>query len=263
MANVPITLTTDFGIGSPYVAEMKGAILSVAPDCQLIDTTHCIAPQNVIEGAMVLRQIQDSFPDGSVHIAVVDPGVGTDRRILLVEHRTHFFIAPDNGLLTFQLDDATNVRVCDRTDFWREQVSVTFHGRDIMGPVAAHLANGRLPKELASPFTSQPIRLAIPSPQKTVEAIEGEVVYVDSFGNLITNISRSHLAERSTGNGPCVVEIAGQTLAVRDTYAEIPDGQLLALVGSNGWLEVAVNRGNAADYLQCGTSTPVRLRNKS
>jgi len=244
-----ITITTDFGLSSPYVAEMKGAILSVNANVQLVDGTHLVEPQNVLHGALCLRQFADAFPDGSVHVVVVDPGVGTDRRILLVEANGQYFIAPDNGVLTFPLENATRVRVIDNDSFWRENVTATFHGRDIMGPVAAHLCSSVSPELLSSACDTDPIKLPIDGPIVTFQSdgkrhIQGRVIMIDSFGNLITNIHQGTLPTREFW-----VECQSKCLPFVNTYGEADTGQLVSLIGSSGWLELAVNAGKAAKEL--------------
>jgi S-adenosylmethionine hydrolase len=252
-----ITLTTDFGHGSAYVAEMKGAILSINPAAQIVDATHDVEPQNVLQGALCLRQFAKTFPPSSVHVAVVDPGVGSSREILLVEWNERLFIGPNNGLLTFQLDEASRVLVADQPSYWRAQVSSTFHGRDIMGPLAAHLTNGATLEQVSSRFPAEPVRLSLP---KTVRGmseqaptLSGEIISVDSFGNLLTNISATELAEM----GEFQVKVAERIVPFKTTYSEAGSNQLLALIGSNDWLEIAVNGGNASDHLCVSVGEPV------
>lgn len=244
-----ITLTTDFGEGSPYVAEMKGAILSVCNDVVIVDATHSISAQNVVAGARAIRQYVPCYPAGTVHVAVVDPGVGSDRRILLVRNKDQWFVAPDNGLLTHVLDDDSDVRIVDNAEFWRANVSATFHGRDIMGPVAAHLAAGNSAEELARAICRNPIRLDSARAKVTSDEIVGAIVEIDSFGNLVTNISAADCQQISSSNGSLHVEFRGRRFPIVKTYSSYPSGGVVALFGSQGWLEIAICNGNAADLL--------------
>ena len=258
-----VTLTTDFGEGSPYVAEMKGALLSINCDLKIVDATHSISPQNVLEGALVFRQFYNAFPKGTVHVGVVDPGVGTDRRLLLLRSDEHYFIGPDNGLFSFLLPNA-DVFELDNAKYWRKPVSATFHGRDIMGPVAAHLCAGVEIDCLASPFPSKPETLSVPASKCSQRSIEGEVMLVDSFGNLITNIADRDLLENFDPGEAMIpsvlIEIAGRVLPFASTYTKSEEGDVVALVGSSGWLEVAVSCGNASECLGVGLGEVVRVR---
>src|SRR5687768_15648786 len=186
-----ITLTTDFGNGSPYVAQVKGAILSVGREVDLVDITHGVAPQNVREGAVVLADATPRFPAGTIHVAVVDPGVGTKRRLVYAEISQQRYLAPDNGLLTLLARrwPPTRILSLENRRYWAPQPSSTFHGRDILAPVAAHLACGIDPADLGPP-TDSLLLLDVPDPIRAPGSVCGEVQYVDSFGNLITNISR-------------------------------------------------------------------------
>ena len=263
MPNGIVTLTTDFGEGSPYVAEMKGAMLSINRDLKIVDATHTISPQNVLAGALAIRQFYSAFPKGTVHVGVVDPGVGTDRRLLLLRGDEHYFIGPDNGLFSFLLPNA-DVFELDKPKFWRPPVSVTFHGRDIMGPVAAHLCSGEEIETLASPFASESVTLPIPEPRFSSRFIEGEVMLVDSFGNLITNISERDLLKTfeidSEAWDTVVIEIAGRVVHMVRTYTKSEQGDLVGLIGSSGWMEVAVSSGNASEHLEIGCGEVVRVR---
>ena len=251
-----ITLTTDFGIGSPYVAEMKGAILSIATDIQLVDVTHAIQPQDVFGGALTMRQFASSFPPGTVHVCVVDPGAGTERGILLVSSGDQWFVGPDNGVLTFAISTANEVRLIDQPDYWNSRVSSTFHGRDVMGPVAAHLCNGVKPHDLSSPMSVEPIRLHIPSPVLEGGVVKGEIVSVDSFGNLISNI---HVDDLPHPIADLVAVIDGRRIPFVSTYGDAERGGRVALIGSSGWVEIAVCQGSAYEDLGCGQSTQMTI----
>ena len=240
-----ITLTTDFGQSSPYVAEMKGAILRLKPDANIIDVCHTVAPQDVTQGGIVLRQVANAFPPHTIHVAVVDPGVGTNRRIVMAQIRSHTYIAPDNGLLSW-LAPPDSIHVIDRPKFWAEDVSNTFHGRDIMAPIAAHIALGKNPEDLGSRFDGELVRVTEAMPECTDGAVSGQIIAVDSFGNLITNIHDSDLQQFKSG---IQVESAGRVIPRVTTYAEAQSGDVISLCGSAGWLEIAVACGNASQVL--------------
>ena len=254
-----VTLTTDFGLGSPYVAELKGAVLSIRPQAVIVDVVHTIAPQDVVEGAMALRQVASAFPPRTVHVAVVDPGVGSDRSILLAEVCGAYYVAPDNGLLSLVLEDASTSKLyqIDKPDTWRHPVSATFHGRDIMAPVAARLAAGDQPDALASPLRRGPVLLDFPRAQIDDRVVEGEITMVDSFGNLLTNIRSDHIERGSMPDLRIIVD--RRELPVVRTYSDALPGEVVGLVGSGGWLEIAVVGGNAAQKLGGKRGQAVRV----
>ena len=254
-----ITLTTDFGLHGPYVAAVKGVLLERAPGVQLVDVCHTIAPQNILEGGFVLANIVDAFPAGTVHLAVVDPGVGTERRLMAVSVAQQWFVLPDNGLITgvTRAREPEAVRAITNPALRREVVSATFHGRDILAPAAAHLAMGRSPEELGPPL-SKYITLRNFEPSSDDRGFVGEVIFKDTFGNLITNIHGDRLGISSTDSWH--VEIAGERIAsIGRTYGERPAGTLIALLGSSGWVEIAVVNGDAARLLTAGAGTTVRV----
>jgi S-adenosylmethionine hydrolase len=253
-----ITLTTDFGHGSRYVAAMKGVILSINPAANLVDITHGIPPQDIRTGAIALAETAPFFPSGTIHVAVVDPGVGTDRPIVYAEFGNGRYIAPDNGLLT-QLaarQQPRNIREVTNPRFWRPAVSATFHGRDIMAPVAAHLSLGTPPEELGPGL---PQLTLLPLDEVTVvgKRISGKVVEIDSFGNLITDISREALAAAPTNESVRITCDEHQTLGIFRTYADQPDMTLIALIGSTDRLELAIVGDSAAAMLGVRAGTPV------
>jgi len=243
-----ITLCTDFGTTDGYVAAMKGIILSIAPEARLVDITHNVPGHSVAEAAFVLHSACPWFPPGTIHLVVVDPGVGGGRRELAVRSSGHCFVAPDNGVLTYVLDRQEPVEAVALTQsaYWRAEVSHTFHGRDIFAPVAAHLANGVPLSALGDPVTDL-VRLQIPAPSVREDGvIVGQVIRADHFGNLVTNIPASMLSERHHW---C---IAVGRVAIRGlvaTYSSVGPGDALALVGSHGNLEIAVREANAAHAL--------------
>jgi S-adenosyl-L-methionine hydrolase (adenosine-forming) len=258
-----ITLTTDFGLSGPYVAAVKGVLLDRAPGVQIVDVCHTIAPQNVLEGGFVLANIVDAFPAGTVHLAVVDPGVGTDRRLMAVSVAGQWFVLPDNGLITgvTRGRQPDEVRAITNPAIRREVVSATFHGRDILAPAAAHLAMSRSPEELGPPL-SRFITLRNFEPSSDDQGFVGEVVFKDTFGNLISNVHAERLGD--TPPDSWEVEIAGERIqGIGRTYGERPAGSLVALLGSSGWVEIAVVNGDAARLLTAGAGTTVRVRRRS
>lgn len=258
-----LTLTTDFGADGPYVAAMKGVVLGLAPGTQLVDVSHAVAPQNILEGAFVLAGILDAFPAGTVHLAVVDPGVGTERRLVAASVADQWFVAPDNGLLGGVIRGRQVAGIWEITnpEIRRSWVSATFHGRDILAPAAAHLLLGRDPEEFG-PRRTKVITLTNFEPRTDESGIVGEVIFRDAFGNLITNVSASRLA--GVEPDAWAVEIAGETIdGLSRTYGDRPAGSLVALAGSSGWIEVAVVNGDAGRALTAGPGTTVWFRRRT
>jgi S-adenosylmethionine hydrolase len=259
-----ITLTTDFGEGSPYVAEMKGVILSLAPEARLLDVTHSVPPQHIRQGALALAQTTVRFPTDSIHVAVVDPGVGTARRIVYAEIAGRHYVAPDNGLLGLlaQRHAASKVIELTNRSYWGASISSTFHGRDIMAPVAAHLSRGADPADLGPPLPAL-APFDWPQPAWEAERGQGEVVAIDGFGNLITNLEQDKLAELLAAwgsTGAMCVSCAGRTIVgLSRTYGDAAAGECIALVGSNDRLEIAVVRGNAHQLLGATLGAPVTV----
>lgn len=255
-----ITLLTDFGYQSHYAAVMKGVMLSLNPAVQLVDITHDVPPQDVFRGAWLLAEAAPYFPAGTIHLAVVDPGVGTERACAAAKLGDQFFVAPDNGLLGIvarRLPPAEVVRL-DRPDFRRAVVSNTFHGRDIMAPAAAHLSLGVPLRDLGPRIDAlQP--LPFPEVQRGDDYVAGCVIWVDGFGNLVTNIRRETLPEAAAGQA--VVTCGERPLCDWvHTYAERPAGARVILFGSSDYLEIAVVQGSAAEVLQAKPGTPVRVQ---
>lgn len=245
-----ITLTTDFGDGSTYVAQMKGVILSIHPGVLLVDITHRIAPQDVRGAALVLEEACRWFPEGTIHLAVVDPGVGTERPLVCAAVGPHRFVAPDNGLLTLVCREAVAVRTFRLVErrYWLPDVSPTFHGRDILAPVAAHLARGVDPAALGPP-QDQLVTLDFPLPVGTADSLVGEILSIDAFGNLISNIPARLLPEDVPRAGLRVRVGPREIRGLVATYGRGEPGELVALIGSAGRLEIAVVGGNAARQL--------------
>jgi len=240
-----ITLLTDFGTADGYVAEVKGVLLSLAPGVQLVDLTHDIPPGDIRAGAYALGRAVRTFPAGTVHLAVVDPGVGTDRRALAVEAGGHWLVAPDNGLLS---------RVLERQKFRafalpvRADAAPTFHGRDVFAPAAAALARG---EPCTGPALTDPVRLPPARLQRRASAVLGEIVHVDRFGTLVTNIPSDRIAEGA------VVRVGAYELALHRTFGEVAPGDPVAFVGSGGTVEVAVRDGRADVVLGASLGTEV------
>lgn len=253
-----ITLLTDFGTQDSYVGIMKGVIASICPSAQLIDLTHAIPPQDLAAARFNLTNAYLYFPATAIHVVVVDPGVGSPRRAIAVQTPHGNFVAPDNGVLSGVLEryDADQVQIVDlnQTEFWRtERPSHTFHGRDIFAPIAAHWAAGRLLEELGEPLAlTDVVHCPLPQVVQTATGVTGCVQYCDRFGNAITNIAVDEVG------ADWRVEINGQAIAQHQTYSDVPPGELLALIGSYGWIEVAVSQGNAQERLGLTVGTPIQ-----
>ncbi len=252
-----ITLTTDFGQADGYVGIMKGVILGIAPDARLVDLSHEIAPQDVRSAAFVLGRAIPYFPAGTIHLAVVDPGVGSSRRALVVQTTAALFVGPDNGLFSRPLGQPeARAFAADKPDYWLPHVSQTFHGRDVFAPLAAHLAAGA-PVEALGSRIHNPVLFDDPAPIRRAygSSITGRVVYVDRFGNLITNVPGAWLA-----GSQWTCRINGQAIRrLSQAYAVVPSGTLLALVSSQETLEIAVRDGSAAGRLDAGIGEVVEL----
>ncbi|MFQ5569497.1 MAG: S-adenosyl-l-methionine hydroxide adenosyltransferase family protein [Rhodothermales bacterium] len=256
-----LTLTTDFGTRDAYVPAMKGTILAINPTARLIDITHDITPHDVMEAAFVLRQAVPYYPPGTVHLVVVDPGVGTERHPVALCHKGHIFVGPDNGLFSLLLGKTTPeaLVVLDRPAFWRVAApSDTFHGRDIFAPVAAHLAGNHALHEVGSPLESlKPLHWALPIDDS--QGIRGWIVHIDHFGNCVTNIPRA-VFERQRSGRPLKCYVGNAILEdVHPTYGAAADGEPLLLFGSSDFLEIAVNAGNASNLLDIRKGTPVNV----
>ncbi len=256
-----ITLLTDFGTSDHYVGAMKGVLLGIAPDAQLVDITHDIAPYAITETAFTLSQAWTCFAPGTVHLVVVDPGVGSTRRPILVEAGGHLFVAPDNGVLTMLYESvpAHEVREITAARFFRQPVSQTFHGRDIFSPVSAHLANGAAPGEFGNPIDDY-VRLSFAKPAPSGEKTwAGTILKIDRFGNLITNFdSRNwqHLAEQHFE-----MRIGWRTVSrLAANYAEMPPGELFAIAGSSGLIEISANQASAGQIVHARAGDAVELR---
>lgn len=258
LARPVITLLSDFGLSDSYVAAMKGGIIGLCPRARLVDVTHLVAPQAVCSAGYLLASCYRDFPPGTIHLAVVDPGVGSARRALAVRAGGYLFVGPDNGILTLVLErePAWEARALTHPELPHRPLSATFHGRDLFAPAAARLASGWPFEELGPAVT--PIR---PDWYRAVmdhDELRGRIIHFDHFGNAVSNIGAEQLAGCE---GRCEVRLAssGKRLPLHRTYAEVPVGQPLALIGSSGYLELAINRGSARQALQLDWLSEVRL----
>lgn len=273
--NSVITLTTDFGADDAYVAIMKGVILSTNPEVNIVDITHSVEPQNVYQAAFILGYTYRYFPKKTVHVAVVDPGVGSERRGVILKTPSALFVAPDNGILSYVIDELSSskgsvaqyspdqdlvtlgkgfeVVAITEPRFWRQPVSTTFHGRDIFAPVAATLTLDISPYELGEKITSLHV-FPILKPLVDYQGnLIGHILHIDHFGNLITNIKRANLPGKDIP-----IEVAGRLIqGITDYYAE--GEELMAIIGSSGYLEIALKNGSAADFLNIGIGDEIKV----
>ncbi len=255
-----ITLTTDFGLRDPFVGIMKGVILGICREARLVDLTHEVAPQDVLEGLLAVESAWRFFPPGSIHLAVIDPGVGSARRALGLSAGGHYFVGPDNGVFTFALEagDWSAVSI-EALPYRLTAVSRTFHGRDIFAPAAAHLASGLPLDRLGSPVVD-PVRLPLPGCRVEGGEVVGEVIGSDRFGNLLTSVTAARVEELAAA-GAVAVTLGRWDLGSPATcYEEGPAGVPRPIVGASGRLEIFVRAGSALALLGAGRGAPVRLR---
>jgi len=245
-----ITLTSDFGLKDPYVAEMKGVILTIHPKATVVDITHEVKKFDVRMAAFILAAAVPYFPDGTVHVAVVDPEVGSRRRAILIETKKSVFAGPDNGVLIFaaQNQGIEHIYQLTNANFMLPKISWTFHGRDIFAPAAAHLERGVQPAEFG-PEIKEAVNPAFAKIKLIGSSVIGEVMHIDSFGNIITNITETDLAQNDAKTVQTELTGISLKLALGKTYAEAKPKEPIALVGSQGFLEIALNQGNAAEKL--------------
>ena len=257
-----ITLTTDFGTADSYVGTIKGVILSINPQSTLVDITHQIPPQDIMEGCLALSAAYSYFPKGTIHVAVVDPGVGSFRRPILVETERYFFIGPDNGILSFIFTgpEVKNIFEISNPTFFLPSPAATFHARDIFSPAAAHLSTGTSPQRFGSPLTDC-ISFNFPELTETgPNQAEGEIIHIDRFGNLITNLSL-HFVKKVTGAGPLRAEVKGKTvLRLLGTYAQAEEDELFCLFGSSGFLELSVKNRSAQEMINARKGDKIKIK---
>ena len=253
-----MTLLTDFGDRDGYVGIMKGVIVNICPEARLIDLTHTIPPQNIPAARFTLLNAHPYFPAGTVHLVVVDPGVGTARRAIALQTPRGYLVGPDNGVLSGVIDQAETVQAVEltATTYWRSpQLSHTFHGRDVFAPAAAHLAAGVKLQELGKIIDPNTLsRIAIPQPQITKDRIAGSVQYIDHFGNIITTIPATAM-----GSQPWIMRVGAVEMPVGQTYGDVEIGHAIALIGSHGWVEIAVNGSSAQARLRLAIGDEVQL----
>lgn len=256
-----ITLTTDFGMRDYFVGAMKGVIYSIAPDARVVDISHDITPQDIAHGAFTIRQVFPYYPEGSIHVGVVDPGVGTDRPIVAARYEGRYVVAPDNGLLTFLHHDlhVEALHYVEDRRFFLPGLSSTFHGRDVMAPVAAHLAAGVAIKDLGRRVDRLEV---LPLPHRASlagESLQGQGLFSDRFGNIVTNIWRDQVPGPVAADRMRVIVNGDDLGTIRNTFADAGPGELAGLWGSAGALEVVCNCGSAVSRLGQPTSVRVEL----
>jgi len=257
----PIVLLTDFGLKDAYVASMKAVILSLFPEAKIVDLTHEVGPQNVRQAAFLLETVYSYFPKGSIFVSVVDPGVGSERKILAAKTEKGIFLAPDNGLLTrvLEKEGRYEVRGVTNSRFFLKKVSKTFHGRDCFAPAAARIAKDPSRFREVGPRSAHFKKLDFPSPRVSAKKIVGEIVYFDHFGNAFTNIPKKLFAERDKKFGHRV-RVRGKTLGtIQGSYFEAKRGQAVAVISSTDWIEIAVNQGSARKKLRLKEGMSVEI----
>lgn len=261
MANPIVTLTTDYGTGDHLVGVLKGVILKINPDVQIVDITHQVTPFDLLDGALAIASAYSYFPARTIHVVVVDPGVGTERRPLLVSGQNQYFIAPDNGVLSgvFEKEQNFVVRHLTSEHYFLHPVSKTFHGRDIFAPVAGWLSKNWQPSSMGDEITDFK-RFAMPRPKEGEGGMKGVVMKVDSFGNLMTTFRAEDLPEDALEKGEVKLQLGSHAITkIVPTFANGNAGEAVAYIGSGGYLEVAINKGNASKTLGVGRGAAVVL----
>ena len=262
LTNPIITLTTDYGTNDHLVGVLKGVILKINPEVTLIDITHAVTPYDLLDGALQIASAYTYFPPRTIHVVIVDPGVGTERRPILVSGQNQYFIAPDNGVLSGVYEKEQNVLVRHLTSehYFMQPVSKTFHGRDVFAPVAGWLSKHWQPASMGEVIEDFK-RFAMPRPKEADGLVKGVVLKVDSFGNLITNFHAEDLPAESVKKGEVNLQVGNQPVTRMVTmFASGNAGEPVAYIGSSGYVEIAVNKGNAAKTLGIGRGTPVVLK---
>lgn len=258
-----ITLTTDFGDTDYFVGAMKGVILEINPEAKIVDICHKIKPQDILDGAYLISQAYRHFPPSTVHCVVVDPGVGSSRRPLIVSTTDYYFVAPDNGVLSFVYEEAPSITAihASATHYFRKEISQTFHGRDIFAPLAAWLTKGITLQNFGTPI-SDFVRLKPPRARvEDSNRVRGAVIKIDAFGNCVTNIPPQMLPGLSLPQRPAFKIRIGATIIqeIWNAYSEATPNSLFAIVGSSDHLEIAINRGSAAEVLKASRGTEVEV----
>jgi S-adenosyl-L-methionine hydrolase (adenosine-forming) len=259
-----ITLTTDFGLNDHFVGAMKGVLLEIAPDANLVDISHAVQPFDILDGALTISQAYSYFPAGTVHMVVVDPGVGTTRRPIMLTGERHFFVAPDNGVLSliYDREQRISVRHITAEHYFLQPRSNTFHGRDIFSPIAGYLAKG-VDIDRLGPEIQDYVRFGVPRPKPVDErTLRGVVLKVDRFGNLVTNITPTDIPKLFESNRPpfkITVGNKGTVTKICSNYAEGGPGEAFGILGSMGFLEIATNRGSAYQLLGAGKGSEVNV----
>jgi len=256
-------LTTDFGVKDAFVATMKGVILSICSEARIVDISHEVPKYNIRYGAFLLSQASPYYPKGIIHVAVIDPGVGTDRRRIIVEGRREIYVGPDNGVFSMVMELEGVVRVVEIRDkrFMLPHVSNTFEGRDVFAPVAAHLAKGVKIEEFG-PEIQDPVKLQMSRVEIVGRTVVGEIIHIDGFGNIITNIQMSSLKEAKLAGG-CRLMVGinkiSKEMPFCKAYGEMPVGKLLTIIGSSGFMEISVNQGSAEMVFKAEVGDAVKL----
>lgn len=256
-----ITLTTDYGTNDHLVGVLKGVILNINPEVNIVDITHSILAHDILDGALTLSQAYKYFPSKTIHLVVVDPGVGTARRPILVAGDTHYFVAPDNGVLSAIYDQSESLYVWNITSehYFRQPVSNTFHGRDIFAPVAAWLSKSWQTASFGEEITDF-VRFAIPKPKVSGNTTKGIVLRVDNFGNLITNLTAEDVPALIASGAKFTIRVGNAAVTkIVPTFAQGAAGETFAIIGSSGYVEVCVNKGNAARAVGAGRGAEVSV----
>jgi S-adenosyl-L-methionine hydrolase (adenosine-forming) len=261
VTNAIITLTTDYGTDDHLVGTVKGVILKINPEVTIVDITHHVTPFDLLDGALAIGAAYSYFPPKTIHVVIVDPGVGTERRPLLVSGQHHYFIAPDNGVLSLVYEREPNVvvRHANAEHYFLQPLSKTFHGRDVFAPVAAWLSKGWQTASMGEEIQDYK-KMALPRPKPGEAGVKGLVLKIDSFGNLVTNFRPEDLSSEAQNGGGLKMQVG--THAVKrlvDTFARGKAGEPVAYFGSSGYLEIAINKGNASRTLSVGRGAPVVL----
>ena len=260
-AHTIITLTTDFGLDDICVGVMKGVILSINPACTIVDITHGVEPYDIAAGALALESACQYFPQGAIHVAIVDPGVGCGRRPLVLVTDKGLFVGPDNGIFSFVLSGPGLKAVYELTakDYFLPKPSATFHGRDIFAPAAAHLSKGVQPEQLGGKI-DDPIILPSAMPEIRGDRLEGSIIHIDRFGNLITNVSREML-QGFVRESKMRAEVKGAAMTkLMPSYAAAQEGELFCIIGSSGRLEISLKNGSAAARLGASRGDSIVLK---